>query len=63
MPTIPRLKWKKGSILLKDLKPLQQIFGDLKYISGLTRPDVAYSVNRIARKLHQPTKELIGAAK
>ena len=63
VPMIPGLKWKKGSTVLKDLKPLQQIFGELNYISGLTRPDVAYSVNRIARKLHQPTKEVIRAAK
>ena len=62
-PMLPNLKWKEDSVLLEDPRSLQKIFGELNYIAGLSRPDIAYSVNRIARMLHRPTKEVYRSAK
>jgi len=62
-PMIYNLKWNYDSSLLETKKKLQKIFGELNYISGLTRPDIAFSVNKIARRLQNPSKEVFRAAK
>ena len=62
-PMIPNLTWIANSVPLEDLTPLQKLFGELNYVAGLTRPDIAYAVNRIARRLHDGTKEVFRAAK
>ena len=62
-PLVPNMKWQDKSIVLEEQRNLQVLFGELNYIAGLTRPDVSYSVNRIARKLHEPTKEVFRSAK
>ena len=60
---LPNLKWTNKSASLDYIKPLQVLFGELNYIAGLTRPDIAFSVNKIARSLHDGTKEVFRAAK
>ena len=62
-PMLLNLKWNEDSSVLTDVKKLQKLFGELNYISCLSRPDIAFSVNRIARKLQKPTKEVFRAAK
>ena len=62
-PMSCNLKWSKDSAKLEDVKKLQQLFGELNYVAGSTRPDIAYSTNRIARKLQNPTKEVYRCAK
>ena len=62
-PMIANLVWNKDSTPLEDIKPLQKLFGELNYIAGLSRPDISYPVNRIARRLHDGTKEVYRSAK
>ncbi len=46
-PMIENLKWKEDSKPLEDIKKLQKLHGELSYISNLSRPDVAFAVNKI----------------
>eukprot|EP00924_Labyrinthula_sp_SR-Ha-C_P007640 maker-scaffold_42-snap-gene-2.80-mRNA-1 protein AED:0.41 eAED:0.42 QI:0/0/0/1/1/1/2/0/262 len=62
-PMIENLKWDKNSVALDNIKPLQKLFGELNYLSTMSRPDISYSVNRIARRLHDGTKEVYRRAK
>jgi len=61
-PMLENLCWTDSAVL-KEVKVLQKIFGELKYIAGLTRPDICFAVNKIARKLQKPTKEVFRVAK
>ena len=62
-PMIQNLRWTENSIPLDNIRPLQQLLGELSYIGHLTRPDICYAVNRIARVTHKATKETYRAAK
>eukprot|EP00924_Labyrinthula_sp_SR-Ha-C_P002217 augustus_masked-scaffold_19-processed-gene-4.37-mRNA-1 protein AED:0.39 eAED:0.40 QI:0/-1/0/1/-1/1/1/0/1346 len=62
-PMIENLKWDEKSVALDDIKPLQKLFGELNYLSTMSRPDISYAVNRIARRLHDGTKEVYRRAK
>eukprot|EP00924_Labyrinthula_sp_SR-Ha-C_P010329 maker-scaffold_23-snap-gene-3.42-mRNA-1 protein AED:0.28 eAED:0.32 QI:0/0/0/1/0.33/0.5/4/0/1204 len=62
-PMIENLKWDENSVALDNIKPLQKLFGELNYLSTMSRPDISYSVNRIARRLHDGTKEVYRRAK
>jgi len=42
---------------------MQKLFGELNYIAGLSRPDIAFSINKIARRLNNPSKEVFRCAK
>ena len=48
---------------MKDKKKLQRIFGQLNYLATISRPDISFSVNKIARRLQDPTVEVFRAAK
>ena len=62
-PLVLNLKWNKSSTNCTDVRKLQAMFGELNYVAGLSRPDISYSVNRIARRLHDPSKEVVRSAK
>jgi len=57
-PLIYNLKCNEKSTSLENRQLIQQIFGELKYIA-----DIAYNVKKIARRLHNPTKEVFRSAK
>ena len=57
------LNWNENSTKLEDIRKLQAIFGELNYLNTVSRPDISYSVNMIARRLHDGSKEVIRAAK
>lgn len=61
-PMILNQKWT-NSTKLEDVKPLQKLVGSINYISGLTRPDISYATNRIARKINDATKEVFRSGK
>ena len=48
---------------LPNLEYVKRLFRELKRMAGLTRPYIAFSVNKIARRLHDGTKEFFRAAK
>ena len=62
-PLIPGLKWNEDSVALTDKRLLQTVFGELNYVAGLSRPDIAFATNKIARMLQSPTKEVYRCAK
>eukprot|EP00924_Labyrinthula_sp_SR-Ha-C_P001516 maker-scaffold_18-snap-gene-0.41-mRNA-1 protein AED:0.24 eAED:0.28 QI:0/0/0/0.5/1/1/2/0/240 len=62
-PMIENLRWDENSVALDNIKPLQKLFGELNYLSTMSRPDISYSVNRIARRLYDGTKEVYRRAK
>jgi|GEM_PF-1828837 len=62
-PIIENLNWNPNSTKLENLKPLQKLLGELTYITTVSRPDISYSVNRIARVASQGTKETYRVAK
>jgi hypothetical protein len=41
-----------------DRYPIREAIGALTYLANATRPDIAYSVNIIARHMEKPTKRL-----
>lgn len=62
-PLVVNHRWTADSVPLDDIKQLQKLFGELNYITGLSRPDAAFAVNKVARLLNKPTKEVYRAAK
>ena len=63
LPLPVNFKWTEGSKELVEKKKLQALFGTLNYISCVSRPDIAFSVNMIARRLEVPTLEVFRAGK
>lgn len=61
MVSTPMLS-KHDGVLLKDPKEYRSINGALQYIV-LTRPDIAYVVNRICQFMHAPTNVHMTALK
>lgn len=47
---------KHGSDLLSNSEQFRQLIGSLQYVT-LTRPDVAFTVNKLAQFMHQPTEK------
>eukprot|EP00924_Labyrinthula_sp_SR-Ha-C_P007671 snap_masked-scaffold_42-processed-gene-2.54-mRNA-1 protein AED:1.00 eAED:1.00 QI:0/0/0/0/1/1/2/0/252 len=62
-PMIENLRWDGNSVALDNIKPLQKLFGELNYLITMSRPDISYSVNRIARRIYDGTKEVYRRAK
>ena len=60
---LQNFKWSQDSKKIDEIKKLQKIFGELNYISELSRPDISFAVNQVARKLHTATKETVRVAK
>jgi hypothetical protein len=54
MANIEKLSREEGSLLLeKDSTQYQSLVGALQYVT-LTRPDIAYAVNKVCQFLHSP---------
>lgn len=53
MTCAPKLS-KTGGVMLDNLTIYRSAVGALKYLT-LTRPDIAYTVNKLSRFLHSPT--------
>jgi len=62
-PMLINLQWDEKSIKMMNIKPLQKLFGELNYIACVSRPDTSFAVNKIARMLNKPTKEVFRSAK
>ena len=62
-PMVANLKWTDKSVSISDLKKAQKLIGELSYLAQQSRPDIAFAVNFIARKVSKPTKELVRVAK
>lgn len=58
VPSVALLDSPKNSVF-----PLRSLIGSLQYFACLFRPDSAYSVNRIARHVTEPTDACVSAAK
>eukprot|EP00924_Labyrinthula_sp_SR-Ha-C_P004083 snap_masked-scaffold_3-processed-gene-13.11-mRNA-1 protein AED:1.00 eAED:1.00 QI:0/-1/0/0/-1/1/1/0/117 len=56
-------KWYENSVAFDKVKTLQRLFGELNYLSTISKPKISYSVNRIGKKLHDGTKEIYIRAK
>ena len=56
-PMIQNLRWNEDSVPLTNIRPLQKKVGEASYVAGQTRPEMAYPVNRVSRKVHCGTKE------
>ena len=65
-PMVTRQVHNKSSVQIKNTKtnnniseriPFREAIGSLMYLANGTRPDIAYSVNFLARKQHEPTQE------
>lgn len=61
MAVSPKLTLKSGSPIA-DPREYRTIIGSLQYLS-FTRPDIAYSVNRLSQLMHCPTFDHWQAAK
>lgn len=61
MPTTPSLTLLV-STTLSDPSEYRTVIGSLQYLS-MTRPDIAYAVNKLSQFMHRPTTEHWNAAK
>ncbi|CAA7030261.1 unnamed protein product, partial [Microthlaspi erraticum] len=61
MPTSPKLTLHSGKAL-DNAKEYRMVVGSLQYIS-ITRPDIAYAVNKLSLYMHKPTDDHWQAAK
>ena len=61
-PLVVNHKWTV-STPLDDIKRLQKIVGELSYIANISRPDISFPVNLIARRIVNGTKETFRIAK
>lgn len=61
LATFPKLTLRSGNALACP-KEYRMVIGSLQYLA-FTRPDIAYSVNRLSQFMHQPTDEHWKAAK
>jgi transposase InsO family protein len=43
--------------VFRDVSQYQQAVGSLNYLATCTRPDLAFAISQVARKMHQPTEE------
>lgn len=50
---MPKLSLLSGTVL-QDPKEYRMVVGSLQYLS-LTRPDIAFAVNRLSQYMHRPT--------
>lgn len=50
----PIVVYAKESEQLKEATPYRNAVGSLAYLADTSRPDIAYAVNRLARKMSQP---------
>lgn len=55
MSVSPKLTLKSGTVMA-DPSEFRMLVGSLQYLS-ITRPDIAYGVNRLSQFMHQPTDE------
>ena len=55
LPTSPTLSLQYG-IALSNPSPFRTIVGSLQYLT-LTRPDIAYAVNKLSQYMHLPTSD------
>lgn len=55
MPISPKLTITSGQAM-DDPREFRMILGSLQYLS-FTRPDIAYSVNKLSQFMHRPTDE------
>ncbi len=62
-PMIEALKWDSKSVALTDIRVQQVLLGELSYINLCTRPDVSFSINKIARVTTKATKQSYRALK
>ena len=72
LPTAPKggLSYPEGGcpdpfdpiLSAEEHKLFQQIVGSLNYISGVTRPDLAYAVGQLSRVMHRPRTRHLKAA-
>lgn len=44
-------------VLLDPQVPFRALIGSLNYIANVSRPDILFAVNKLARKLEKPTTE------
>lgn len=58
-----KLKWKENCKVLSVKKKLQKSFGELNHLGSLTRPNSSFSVNLVARRMQDGTKEAYRTAK
>lgn len=61
MATSPKLTLLSGTVL-DNPRDFRMVVGSLQYLA-FTRPDIAYSVNRLSQFMHRPTDEHWQAAK
>lgn len=61
MAASPKLTLQSGNPIT-DPRDFRMIVGSLQYLS-ITRPDIAYSVNRLSQFMHCPTEDHLQAAK
>lgn len=61
LPTFPKFTLNSGTTL-DSAREYRMVIGSLQYLS-FTRPDIAYSVNRLSQFMHRPTDEHWKAAK
>lgn len=61
MATSPKLRLLSGTPL-DDHREYRMVVGSLQYLA-FTRPDIAYSVNRLSQFMHRPTDDHWQAAK
>ena len=61
LPTTPKLTLNFG-YALDNPHEYRQVIGSLQYLA-FTRPDIAYSVNKLSQFMHKPTDEHWKAAK
>ena len=48
---------------MDNQKKLQKLFGQLNYPCTMSRPDLCFALNKIARRLQNPSIEVSRAAK
>lgn len=59
---VPNLKCG-NSTALENNKALQKIIDEMSHLAAITRPDVSYSVHRVATMASEGTKEVFQATK
>lgn len=57
------LRWTEGLKKLDNARDVQQLLSELKFKIGMSIPDTAFALNKMARMTHQATLEVYRAGK
>ena len=56
-PMMENLVWSSASTKLTDIRKQQVLLGELSYLNQVSRPDISFAINKIARTTTKATKE------